>query len=354
MIAINSRHAVEYASAIFIQELTTSSLSSAQKLTPPSLWVTIFIILMILAMVLVLFVGLRLIKQRRNRLGQSRYRLQITNKGNLVAHYWLRALEPGNVLAFSFLVNGVELKPPAAPAIKQPESSPTPQMSPAKPKASPVAQPARPMPRSNFMKRTSQFRQASGPIARLLSGLSFLLPNSVRMGMYQSTAKFRGIQYKVTQADNLAKKAGSVSLRGQKPAAPGRSESKPESTRERRLGTPQLAPTESSATDTPVKRESPRPDGLHWVTSPAMSPGENLTVELLITPRNPRLSQEYTFKILSRCAEWVDSPEAIESCSLQVKGISWLNYLWPYAALVMSIFAVLVVFTLLIRTYVLV
>lgn len=349
MIAVINGLAVEYGSARFVRELVDAPLRVIQMLEPAPLWLSIFIILMILTVALVIFVGLRLINQRRDRLGQSRYRLQVINKGNLAAHYLLRAQESGGVLTFSFLVNGVELKQPAQPAVKQPEAPLVAQQSPVKPRAATEPQPARPLPRSNFMKRTSQFRQASGPLARILSGLSFLLPNSARMGMYQSTARFRGAQYKVQQADNLTRQVGGFSFRGQKAAAPGstkRTEKKPVV-----ASTGQPSSRKLDTTEAPAKTE--RPGGPQWVTTPAMAPGENLNVELLITPRNPRLSQEYTFKILSRNAEWEDSPESIESCSLQMKGISWFNYLWPYAALAMSLLVVLAVFTVLIRAYVL-
>lgn len=153
--------------------------------------------------------------------------------------------------------------------------------------------------------------------------------------MYQTSAKFRSAQYKLAQADNLAKEMGAgrapVSKTSQQPAE------KP-----------------ASAGANARKAEGQRPNDLGWLTTPAMAPGESLAIDLFITPRNPRLSQEYTFKVFSRCAEWESGPESVETCSLQMKGVSWLSYLWPYAALVVSVLAILAIFITLIRTYVLV
>jgi hypothetical protein len=296
----------------------------------------------ILLLVVVIALGLVLISRRQKRLGQLQYQLKITNHGNLRCNYELQAQDPAKVLTFSFLLNGVEL-PRSARNVLTRRAVPAP-----KPGPRPSKPPPKPRPKkSGFGKKSRQFGKTSGVIASILLTIGNLLPSSMGSGAYSAGSKMRQAQIKTTQANRLTSEVGKVS-KGPKPETSKERVVTPETGSTQQMPDVRAQPSVSQSTTTAPQQTVVREN---WVQTPYITPGETLALDLLVKPRNPRQSQHYTFKVISRNIEQEETEEKIELSNIDFKGITWLKFTWPYFALGVLVLAFITATLSILLTY---
>ncbi|MBN2145898.1 MAG: hypothetical protein JW726_00865 [Anaerolineales bacterium] len=315
-------------------------LSNPLPLTIPPLFVRLLTIALWvgagLLLLLIFILGLRWISQQRRRLGKQVFHLHFANQGNLNCHYALQAQEPVNVLRFQFLLNGIEL-PVFTPPVTQPTQATSVQPAAPIPQTAPSAsaRPAR-KPPSGFKKKSAQARKSAGTVASILSTLGSLLPGSAGRQAAQAGSKVRAGQMQASRAAQISSEASS--LPGGKPSEIT-SASPQKSSPSTAAVHAQAATTASTYTVTPAPTAPTTQFPGKWVKTPFISPGDSILLDLHVIPNNPRRSQLYTFKVVSRCIEAYTgvgsgavglASEYAETGQMQMRGISWLGIYWPH------------------------
>lgn len=241
-----------------------------------------------------LWLFLALVAQRR-RLTQ-RCAVEITNTGNVPSRYELRVVNDGDRLWCEWLL---PQSMPAAPAtMSPPRSVPAGAAQPTQ--SVHASQPAQP----------AAGAQAGG-LARLVSealiGLGYLLPRGWGSGLLGAGTRLARAQHTVEQAQHTVNR-----LDAAKPAARIRAEA--------------ARPPAQPAAGPAVTWTTVPADG--WVATPALPPGESLSVALLVQPRRWPEPQAYALQVLSRSADSREAPQLARQASLRFpRFLGWAIYL---------------------------
>jgi hypothetical protein len=92
----------------------------------------------------------------------------------------------------------------------------------------------------------------------------------------------------------------------------------------------------------PANGRQPRANG--WAQTPFIDPGEQLAIDMLITPiEKPYRTQPYMFTVLSKTIEQENSSLITEAGSIEMPGVSRLRRLIPYLIYIILMMIVTVV-----------
>jgi len=310
--------------------------------------------------------GLILVARSQKRLPRKIYPLAIVNLGNAPSRYELRAEEASGALSFQFVLDGVSLLQPAAPPgmvdpvlPRQAQVALTPTPSPASPVGAPTTHSEeRGSTRQTIDKARSAGQEAQGcayAIAGILSTLSYLLPGSAGRSVARVGQTISAGQGRVRQATyvptRLARTAGQLQSQvGQLTPAGPQAQSSVGMT-ETGYGTGR--PIDRRAETVPVRTTSQAPTNGHqprangWAQTPFIDPGEQLAIDMLITPvEKPYRTQPYMFTVLSKTIEQEGASLITEAGSIEIPGVSRLRRLIPYLIyfILMMIVTVVVIY----------
>jgi hypothetical protein len=225
---------------------------------------------------------------QRKKLGRT-FQVEIRNLGNIQGHYELQAQDPHTpaALQFHFTLNGDELPPvvqseTASVALDEPrQSTPAP--------AAPTVSAAAPAPSGSGggASKADQAMESGGIIASILTTLGSILPSSLGAPLMRAASQMRRGQ---TTASRVKQIKGQSSR-----LASGRQKARPPA------GGGPAAAEHQAVTPAPPGEEA-------WAQTPAVEPGEALTVDLAIRPAQSHRGQTYPFTVLSRASGLRSTP----------------------------------------------
>jgi hypothetical protein len=253
---------------------------------------------------------------RKKRL-QKRFRLEVANQGNVRSRYQLRAEDPEKALSFRFVVGGNSL-----PQLDLPDSAA--KVTHAGIPASAEALPAGPPPSTKDVpakgggarKKADKALTAAGAIAELLSTIGMILPSSMGAPLFQKASQLRQGQIRARRVEQLPDR-----MTWLKPGAAKQAQAQ------------DVAAPSPAAAQQPVVSSAGRviqADGLRWVQTPFIQPGETLAVDLLIKAMTSGKSQHRLFQVFSSSVEQENAPLVVEEGSVQIGGGFWTRRVLPY------------------------
>ena len=274
--------------------------------------VFIVVVTVIAAVVAVVLVA----RLRKKRL-QKKFCLEVTNQGNVRSRYRLRAEDLEKALGFRFAVDGNSLPqldlPESAARVAQPGV-------PASAEAVPVGPPPSTKDVSakggGTRKKADKALTAAGAIAELLSTIGMILPSSMGSPLFQKAGQLRQGQIKARRVEQLPDR-----MTWLKP------------------GAAKQAQSQDVAAPSPVAAQQPavssagraiQADGLSWVQTPFIQPGETLAVDLFIKAMTSGKSQYRLFQVFSSSVEQENAPLVVEEGSVQIGGGFWTRRVLPY------------------------
>lgn len=241
----------------------------------------------------------------RNRL-QRRFRLEITNRGNVRSRYHLRAggCVPGELLDCRFLLGGEALiveGPVAVPAATSVEPGLREKVGTAGRKAN---------------EKLDRAAGRGGAIADGLAALGSMLPTSVGGPLLRKAATLQRGRMQIRQVQRV----------------PGRAA---------QLGA--LMPAPRQHVPAAAGAKAPAPDGGEpgWAETPAVRPGETLAVDLLIRAAPQSRGRTCSFRLVTRSAEEADAPLVDAEGSVQVGGGFWSHRSLSFAVILAIAIALL-------------
>jgi hypothetical protein len=267
-------------------------------------WVSVLLILGLIAAVIAAgFAVWRTIQVVRRSYWRT-FQLELCNEGNLPARYEILATDPAGALRFKLLLNGIALT--AEPVVKSAARSKQPA-----PAASSQSKPA----------STTSVREKSGILIELAYTISTIIPNTGlgrKLAEYANTA--RNIDYSAQRVEYAGQQAQSL---GGKPAAASTAYD---------AAAPSAAtlpppPPPSATAAAAVARLNVTPGA--WCT-PYLQPGDMLSLNLSIDPGRPVQTQHYTFQVSSRAVEPEQETAVVETGQLQVDSVPLIKYYLPF------------------------
>jgi hypothetical protein len=286
----------------------------------------------IVAVLVVTGVALGAVAVYRQRHVGRRVRVELTNLGNVESRYQVRAEDPEDSLEFEFSLNGRRLDPAMAPeavpaAETQPAAHPKPAATP--PGQSPYKKP------SGVFAAAEGAVGAGGAIAGFLGTIGLLLPRSIGAPLLRMSSQLRGRQSSVARVRAAPMQVGRVAryvprplarLRKLRPAGRSSGQAPAAGTAP---GSGQ-APVASSAR-TAVAAVIPG-----WLETPAVLPGDTMSVELLVRATLSDPHQKRSYRVLSRAAGIDDAAPVVEQGSVLFRGGFWTRRFAPYLAILVT------------------
>lgn len=304
--------------------LAWSSPAAAQGNSPapaqPGLWHWLGFGLVVLVLaVLILPVIVRWQRGLRRQL----YRLELTHLGNVRSRYEIRADDPGNGLAFEFLLNGARLPERVAPVSDS--GSPVSPVAPtaiAEQPAAGLAPMGAPPPTESGAKQTvSAVGGTSGVLSDLLYSISMILPSTVGRPLVEMSNRLRSAQWTAQRVEQIPRQISRLK--------PGSS-------------------TATSATSGSSSPAAPRPyipatAVETWSQTPDLEPNQVLTFNLVVRPLNLYQSQAYPIHLVSRP---VGHPEAtvVEENVVQMEGLTNFERFGPFLGFLALVLILLIIF----------
>jgi hypothetical protein len=254
--------------------------------------------------------------RERRRLWQRTGIVELHNQGNSRAHFELLADDPVDAFQFQFRLNG-------APLSFRTETV-TRAVTPATP-ASPQAVIAAPTPHDNGQVRSDLMEQAREVLVGLVEAGGEMLPG--RLG-----SSLHNIGWRLRQGGRTVNRLD----RAVRPKSGGPFSSPSPSTR--RAAAPGAVTTRSTASSEAQVVQTP------WAQTPPVEPGERLSVQLVISPRQAPRQEIYAFRVQARLANVPESSPLLEQGRVVYRPLPWYRqYLqWIVAGLTTVIVIILV------------
>lgn len=221
------------------------------------------VLLFVLGVVTILLISAIISWQKR--MAQLRYEIELHNAGNVASRYALQAEAPQGGLDFLFMLRGMALHGGSVTGTQETVT-----------KDRDRGGSKKTSPRGNA-KRGKGLLNFASTISGLLISLGNLLPYNVGVYLIRIGSKLRRGQ---GAAERMGRVSGQMSRQVGEVGGGGNA-----SSRSDRPAAPEPAPASS------------------WVETPSISPGETLTLELLISPENPYRAQRLACLLRSRPLE---------------------------------------------------
>jgi hypothetical protein len=248
---------------------------------------------------------------------RSTVRVFITNEGNLRSRFNLRAESAGSDLAFRFALNGASLPATYTPAPAAP-------FAPATSAPAAYSVPATPEAASSYSIPEPKGPPLASLIADLLMGVGYILPGSAGQGLMSAASRIRYGQAVTDRAGKVAGRvgavAGSTARTGQQIASTAAGG----------------APGAGQAANTPASFSASQPSGpvITWWQTPFLEPAAALALDLTIIPTGSTSPRNAAFRIVSRGAEFDDSPLVTSDATTRIGGPAGLGRWIPYLAVI--------------------
>jgi hypothetical protein len=248
---------------------------------------------------------------RRRQLGR-RVHLELANLGNVQTCYELRAEDPEDALKFRFLFQGSRLAPRQTPRAAQ-VTSPRPA--------------DRPLPQEAHKKQGGILAAADGvmgsggAVAGFLGTVGLMLPRSLGAPLLRASSQLRGKQIAVARV-----RSAPVQVRRLNRLVP------------RQLwGAARRVPAATASRPAPAAQVDASP----WVQTPAILPGDTLSIELLVQSGVSGPNGRRPFRVISRPVEQEAAPVVIEEASVLFGAGFWTRPFLPYLSICFAAAALL-------------
>jgi hypothetical protein len=240
--------------------------------------------------VLVAAAAVAIIARSQAKRLSDKFRLQITNRGNVRSRYELRAEDSNDALAFRFTLDG----------------DPLPQRELSGAGEERAAEPAPPAPsgqtagEGGVRPKVDKAVGLGGAIASGLNTLGMILPQSIRTPVVRLSSRIQSGQMKVVRARQVSDQASRVK---------SKTKSK---TKTRTTGRRRVEPVPGS------------------VETPSVRPDETMAVALVVRAIRASEVRTYPFSIHSRSIELEDAPWVVEESSARILAATGLFRYFPY------------------------
>ena len=279
-----------------------------------NLLIVVATLAIIVAAIIVLINVLRI--QGKGR--QYKYRLSLSNQGNVASRYDLKAEDPAGLLKFQFALNGSPLgaRQRAVPIVSDVQS---------------VPQAVRPEPQvqapqaGGVKKAAGAAMGAGGVIAEMLMSIGYLLPGSIGRPLISLASQMRYGEYAANRVGNVQNQVQQLGKIGQSSGGTyvgGSSSPLPASSRAEQQA-PLAQPGPFAPSVAVVTADS-------WTQTPVVAPGGTLAMDLSITPLKADHTQRCTFSIASRAVEDPAAQLVRETGDVQLTGISMVQRVLPW------------------------
>lgn len=309
--------------SVLLALLAWSSPVAAQSNLPaavqPGVWYWLGFGLVVLVLAILI---LPAIVRWQRGLRRQLYRLELTHLGNVRSRYEIRADDPGNGLAFEFLLNGARLPERVAPVSDSgPAAGPATPAAPAEPPAAGLApMGSAPSTGGGIRQTVDAVGGGSGVLSDLLYSLSLILPGTAGRSLVEMSNRLRSAQWTAQRVEQIPRQVSRLK--------PGKS-------------TPAFTPSASSPA-------APRPyipatAVETWSQTPELEPNQVLTLHLVIRPLNLYQSQAYSISLVSRP---VGHPEAtvVEESVVQMEGLTHFERFGPFLGFLALVLILLIIF----------
>ena len=281
---------------------------------------TVVAVLIIIAVgAIVIAAGIiTLVYSQSHRKGrQYKFRLELSNEGNVASRFELQAAEPSGLLSFQFAANGTPLgqrqgarlggaaKPAAA--------------------AAPAVAPAG---GGGLKEKTASAMGASSAIANVLMTIGYVLPSSLGMPLINLGSQMRYGEYaadRVSQIPGQVQRMGQIGQSSGGTYVPGSNMPLPPSS---------VAQAAASA-DGVVQ-----PAMISWAPTPLVASGASLALDLIVEPANASVSQRCPFTVSSRAVDDLSAQTNVEQGDVRLEGLSAVQKFLPWAVFAVVAIAV--------------
>ena len=244
-------------------------------------YIVISVVIVLVAAAAVVIIA----RSQANRLS-DKFRLQITNRGNVRSRYELRAKDPNDALAFRFTLDGDPLPQRGLSAEDEaPPSDPD-----------PPAPPGQATGEGGVRPKVDKAVGLGGAIASGLNTLGMILPQSIRTPVVRLSSQIQAGQMKAVRARQVSDQASRV-----------KSKAKTRTANRRRV--------------------EPVPGS---VETPSVRPGETVALALVVRAIKASEVRDYAFSIHSRSVELQDAPWVVEESSARILATTGLLRYLPY------------------------
>jgi hypothetical protein len=223
--------------------------------------------------------------------------VEVYNEGNVRSRYRLRAEGTGGDLQFRWALNGTPLAPWRAPDEGRDSEPVEVEVAP------PPEPPARP---ARAREQAAAAMRAGDALVDTLGSVGNLLPGSMGRPMRQVRSQVLGGKSRVRRIQRTSSTLTRAATRSSRPKA-----------RTQRRARARLAVLDT------------------WCQTPAVEPGEVLTVHLVAALHKPLArTREYVFRVISGSLEPQDAPLETEEQRLRLVGVPWLRRLLPFVMVI--------------------
>ncbi len=310
-----------------LKGVAEATLSLTLATVPGRNWLSylLFAISLIVMIVLVVYAwGLMRNIVRAQASGfQKTCQVEINNQGNARSRYELKADDPIGALTFQFWLNGVNLaKPPEPPPAAEPTPAPR--------KGAPAsgAQPAGGAGAKSGLKDAGNRAYASGSIlADMLTTIGYLLPAALGSRLVSVGMSMRQAQTASDRVRDVGRSANQL-----KATASGQSPYATYPTPSSGASGPEAAPPSVAA---PRGRETSSVSvGPITPVTPAVAPGETITLQLIVNPVGIPKTKEYIFRVITKALDMTGATDMIEQGTIKIARRPLYIRLLPWLAFI--------------------
>jgi hypothetical protein len=280
--------------------------------------VNILIVVATLAIIAAAIIVLINVLRIQGKGRQYKYRLSLSNQGNVASRYDLKAEDTAGLLMFQFALNGAPLgaRQGAVPVVSALQAEPQ------AVRAEPEVQTHQ---AGGVKKAAGAAMGAGGAIAEMLMTIGSLLPGAIGRPLISLASQMRYGEYAANRVGNVQNQVQQFGKIGQSSGGTyvGGSSSPLPSSSPAAQQTP-LAQQATPAPSVAVVAADP------WSQTPAVTPGGSLALDLSITPLKADHTQRCTFSIASRAVEDPAAQLVRETGYVQLTGVSTVQRVLPW------------------------
>ena len=256
--------------------------------------------------------------------------VEVRNGGNIPSRYQLRADNPEGVLKFRWAFQGVGLPEyhifAAGEVVREDVQEEEPvvdtgaRREQTRREQTQVRAPARPRRGGDQVRKAMR---TTNTVANVLTSVGRLAPK-VGSPLLRASSKLRQGQSQVRRGQRVT---SSVS-RGASRVSPGAPRVSP--------GAPRAsaAPVASSGRAAPKARarrqKVEQEPAQTWQQTPVVEAGETLTVDLIIRSRGRARNRQHDFRVFSRPIDDPSAPLTVDNQRIQILGVRWWRWVWPF------------------------
>jgi hypothetical protein len=285
-------------------------------------WTLIIVILFIIAIILVAAVLIMALARTQERNRRKAFAIEISNLGNANSRYEVWADDPGHVMKFVFMLNGVPMGQAPQPVGQNLLATP--------------ATRTTPRPQNTYTQNAAKpgvIGTIANVIAELADTLGHFIPGSAGYSILQVSERIRMGQSAVTRTQRTAQSVGKYGPKTSNPSSqPGYSAGSMTSSG----NTSSAAVLSATGGGTPTRPQTP-----------VLEPGKQLKLDLIVRPVMRLKTSSVSFAILSRSLDQPEAESLSEAGAAVFPSMTGIGFYLPYivigaAALIMIIIIVAV------------